>query len=210
MLEFDPKKQREYVLGARKRKMQRRIEGAQAAKDALRKQLAQEKRLRQEDARSIYNMNCQVPIMSDLRLATQPDIVTMRKMKDSGIEFKEKGAQHFTKDPSTRVLVTSEPLAPPKLDGHADVEVPDKPVDPGAKWTLPETLHSSIESLRHRSALKGICASKPKVAAHGGGKRAKFDVTKFRKQMKRKNKNKGGGKKKSKSKGKPKTKGKKR
>eukprot|EP00667_Euglena_gracilis_P019303 EG_transcript_20663 len=215
MLEFDAQKQRDFVLGAHKRKLKRRMEGAKLAKEALKRQLAQERHLRFEDARSIYNMNCQVPILADYRLASQPDLATLRQKRQTEERFKEEEAKSFAKDPSTTVLVTAEPLYATPIDSavYGDAPAAKPAAGAGGRWAIPETLHASVESLQRKTALRNIMASKPKpkqgkpgvggakpgkpgkaakAGKAGKGGRRSFDASRFMRQQKKGSKKKKG------------------
>eukprot|EP00992_Anisonema_acinus_P007837 TRINITY_DN3839_c0_g1_i1.p1 TRINITY_DN3839_c0_g1~~TRINITY_DN3839_c0_g1_i1.p1 ORF type:complete len:206 (-),score=26.02 TRINITY_DN3839_c0_g1_i1:4-621(-) len=145
-LVFDRSRQKEYVLGFHKRNLQRKEKAALQAKQAFRQQVNTERKMRREDARQIYNANCQVPILPNLTLATE----NARRFRTShtatngggGEDLDSKEQQYDVGDSS--ISVSTSPLEPV-------VDMPEAPTPPrgaGGGWVLPPMLNYSSDQLR--------------------------------------------------------------
>eukprot|EP00993_Chasmostoma_nieuportense_P003821 NODE_4520_length_775_cov_23.069444_g4361_i0.p1 GENE.NODE_4520_length_775_cov_23.069444_g4361_i0~~NODE_4520_length_775_cov_23.069444_g4361_i0.p1 ORF type:complete len:220 (-),score=78.83 NODE_4520_length_775_cov_23.069444_g4361_i0:115-738(-) len=131
-LVWDANKHKEFVLGFRKRKEERRKQAQIDISVAAKKKLQQEKRMKLEDSRMVYNRNCQVPILHDFTLAT-PEYLELNQQTPSAITERSYARVNDNVCIETHALEVREPIS---------ISNPHAPTTDGSNhWVRPQNLH---------------------------------------------------------------------
>eukprot|EP00906_Rhabdomonas_costata_P010533 RCo014782 len=154
MKKFDPVELRKYVTGFRRRSLERRVQKKQKRLNRVKGFIAEEKRMRREDSRILYNQNCQIPILPNFRFADGPLAPRTKRPVEANSEDEENDEPEFaeksvyTQVPQySNVVVTVRPLHQPRSSTSSGDSAP--PVS-SASTLLPELMHNSPSELKKK------------------------------------------------------------